>query len=294
MYRVDGGAWQTWAGAPLVAEALFSGANSSHVLEARCGDSGAVLSRAIVFNPDYPAPAEHHGYLLWADEAERQALVHKLNNVQPFKISYQNCFRSDSWVQGLPGKSHGPARRVALLAKRSGQCPVQRTRRGRRRPGDAGSRRSSSSGCCGCRGSSRSASRSTLTRSRRPRTTSANSARRKRLWVDAAVAYDIAAGFYRSTQHPGGLTPIEEIQVRDGLAKVAKSLLQFRDNYSRHLRRRRHALAAGLRAEPGRHRPGHADLQDALLRRQRRRPPDGQRPPRRATASTGTRSPTRA
>ena len=231
MYRVDGGAWQTWAGAPLLAEALFSGANSSHVLEAKCGDSGAVLSRAIVFNPDYPAPAEHHGYLLWADEAERQVLIHKLNNVQPFKISYQNCFRSDSWVQGLPGKLtdqrgvwrfwpsvvgnalsnalvvavDGPATPVAPLLKQrllwmsrlepiGFEVHIDEITPAKDYLSELGQTEES--------------------------------------WVDAAVAYDIAAGFYRSAQDPGGLTPIEEIQVRDGLAKVAKSLLQFRDNYS--------------------------------------------------------------
>ena len=231
MYRVDGGAWQTWSGAPLLTEALFSGSNSSHVLEAKCGDSGAALSRAIVFKPDYPAPAEHHGYLLWADEAERQALIHKLKNVQPFKISYENCFRSDSWVQGLPGKLtdqrgvwrfwpglvgnalsnalvvavEGPETPVAPLLKQrllwmsrlepiGFECHIDEITPAKDYLSELG--------------------------------------QTEELWVDAAVAYDIAAGFYRSTQDPGGLTPIEEILVRDGLAKVAKSLLQFRDNYS--------------------------------------------------------------
>jgi hypothetical protein len=231
MYRVDGGAWQTWSGAPLLAETLFSGSNSSHVLEARCGPSGAALSRAIVFNPDYPAPTEHHGYLLWADETERQALVYKLKNVQPFKISYQNCFRSDSWVQGLPGKLtdqrgvwrfwpglvgnalsnalvvavEGPTTPVAPLLKQrllwmsrlepiGFECHIDEITPAKDYLSELG--------------------------------------QTEELWVDAAVAYDIAAGFYRSTQDPGGLTPIEEILVRDGLAKVAKSLLQFRDNYS--------------------------------------------------------------
>jgi hypothetical protein len=234
-YRVDGGEWQTWSGATLNAEALFSGENSTHLLEAKCGASGAVLSRAIVFNPDYPAPAEHHGYMLWADEAERQALIHKLNIVQPFKVSYQDHFRSDSWVQGLPASftdQRGVWRYWPGVVGNALSNALVLTVEGPATP--AGS------------AAAPALKQRLLWMSRLEpigfechidditpaKDYLSELGQTEEAWVDAAIAYDIAAGFYRSAQHPGGLTPIEELLVRDGLAKVAKGLLQFRDNYN--------------------------------------------------------------
>ena len=235
MYHVDGGAWRTWSGAPLAAEALFSGANTSHVLEAKCGPSGAALSRAIVFNPSYPAPAEHHGYLLWADETERQALVHKLNNVQPFKVSYQNCFRSDSWVQGLPasltdrrgvwrcwpGLVGNALSNALVLAVEGPKTPAGSIVAPALKQRLLWMSRLEPIGF-ECHIDTITPAKDYLS----------ELGQTEELWVDAAIAYDIAAGFYRSAQHSGGLTPVEEILARDGLAKVAKTLLQFRDNCS--------------------------------------------------------------
>ena len=51
-------------------------------------------------------------------------------------------------------------------------------------------------------------------------------------FADAGVAYDIMAAFCRKSQDPQGVTPIEEICIRESLAKIAKTILQYRDNYT--------------------------------------------------------------
>ena len=48
---------------------------------------------------------------------------------------------------------------------------------------------------------------------------------------DAAVAYSLLAGSFRREQgNPQGLSPIEDLKIRDALAMQAKTALQFRDN----------------------------------------------------------------
>jgi hypothetical protein len=235
MYCVDGGVWQSWSGAPLNAEALFSGENSTHVLEARCGASGAVLRRAIVFNPGYPAPAEHHGNMLWADEAERQALIYKLNNVQPFKISYQNCFRSDNWIQGLPASftdQRGVWRYWPGVVGNALSNALVLAVEGPATPAGSAVAPALKQRLLWMSRLEPIGFECTIDDTTPAKDYLSELGQTEEAWVDAAIAYDIAAGFYRSAQHPGGLTPIEEMLVRDGLAKVAKSLLQFRDNYS--------------------------------------------------------------
>ena len=234
MYRVDGGAWQTWSGAPLAAGALFSGSNSSHLLEAKCGASGAVLSRAVIVNPDYPAPNDHHGYMLWADEAERQALIYKLNNVQPFKISYQNCFRSDGWVQGLPASftdQRGVWRFWPGLMGNALSNALVLAVEGPATPAGSAVAPALKQRLLWMSRLEPIGFEVTIDNITPAKDYLSELGQTEQQWVDAAIAYDIAAGFYRSAQYSGGLTPIEELLVRDGLAKVAKSLLQFRDNY---------------------------------------------------------------
>ena len=97
-YRVGQGTWRTYGGTPLVASDIFTTDNVPATLEVRCGPAGVVLRRTVIMNPDYPAPGEQHGNLLWADEAERQAVINKVHNIQPFKKSYET-FRS-GYYQG--------------------------------------------------------------------------------------------------------------------------------------------------------------------------------------------------
>jgi hypothetical protein len=236
-YRVDGGVWQTYAGTSLASELLFSGSNTTHLLEAKCGASGTVLERTIVFNPSFPAPTEQHGYLLWSNETERQAVSNKVNNVQPFKISYQNYFRSDGFRQGSTSNYYnfndqrGVWRYLANQAANTLQNAFVVAIEG---PTTAA-------------GSNDVwlAKQRLLWMSRLEPVGFENDigeptpakdylselGQTEEQWTDAAVAYDLMAGYYRNSQYPGGITPVEEFYIRDSLAKVAKSLLQFRDNY---------------------------------------------------------------
>ena len=97
-YRIGSGDWRPFDGAALAAARLFSPDGKPLVLEAKCGRSGVVLRRTVVCNPDYPAPSEQHGNLLWADDAERRAVARKVHSIQPFKRSYE-IYR-DGYYQG--------------------------------------------------------------------------------------------------------------------------------------------------------------------------------------------------
>lgn len=231
-YRIGGGAFQKYAGNPLKAGDLFKGGNSTHVLEAKCGEKGVVYRRSIVFEPAHPAPAENHGYLLWKDEDDRQATVKKLLNVDPFKKSYAEF--CGNYNQGMPGKFEdardgwcqgalmasqalanafvmaveGPETRLesARLAK------TRLLRMARLQP--LGAMESPSSHTPG-------------------KDFMNELGQTMHQFADAGVAYDLLAGFYRSTQHPEGMTPVEEWKIRDGLAKIAHALLgQMRENMS--------------------------------------------------------------
>ncbi len=235
LFCVDSGSWQTWTGTSLVASALFSGSNATHLLRTKCGSSGVVSSRTIVFNPTWPAPTEQHGYLLWANETERQALIYKLNNVAPFKTSYQNCFRSDTWVQGLPA-TFTDQRGNWRFWPGQASCAVENAL-----VVAVDGPASTTGGPCAIAAKQRLLWMSrleplgfecTIDTPTPAKDYLSELGQTEEAWTDAAIAYDILAGFYRSSQSAGGLTPIEEIQIRDGLAKVVKSLIQFRDNYS--------------------------------------------------------------
>lgn len=230
-YRLAGGAWQTWDGTPMAAAKLLPKAGVEVVLEARCGPEGAVLRRTMVRDPEHPAPGERHGFMLWADEAELRQVRHRLHQVEPFQTSY-GAFRGD-YHQGVgeaPGDVRGGWRSGATQAVRSLNNAL----------------------VVAVEGAEAAAAEARLAKQRLLRmarlqpvgfeTTISNSTPAKdflnelgqtvQLFADAGVAYDLLAAHYRSTDHPEGMTPIEERLIRDGLAKIAKSILQFRDNYS--------------------------------------------------------------
>ncbi len=96
MYKADAGSWTTWNGTALVASALFSGSNTLHTLQVKCGASGTVLTRSIDYIPDYPAPSEVHGNLLWSNSAERQTIINKITTVQPFAAAFQGQYGNPS------------------------------------------------------------------------------------------------------------------------------------------------------------------------------------------------------
>jgi hypothetical protein len=226
-FRVGGCHWRVWHGAAIEAGDLFK-SGASTTLEVKAGLSGAVRTLTVVLDPDYPATSETHGRLLWADDSERQAMVTRLQTVQPFTVSFET-FLSD-WYQGLPAGD------------------PSNTRGTWRASADVASKALSNSFAAAIKGADHATAaiaKSRLLRLGRLEPvgfeSNINSAtpakdfmnelgQTMELFGDAGVAYDLLASFYRKSQAPGGMTPIEELTIRDGLAKVAKSMLQFRDN----------------------------------------------------------------
>ena len=230
-FRVDAGAFQKFSGQPLTAGNLFQGDNSAHILEAKCGEKGVICRRSIVFAPSYPAPSEKHGYLLWKNEEDRQETIKKLQNVEPFKTSYN--VKCGDWYQGLPanfsdarqGWCGGAYEAGATLAnafvmavdgpeKRRELAKIAKTRLLRMARIQPVGANENTVGCTPCK--------DFLNEIGQPLQT----------YADAGVAYDLLAGFFRQSQHPDGMTPIEEIRIRDGLAKIAHALIgQTRENW---------------------------------------------------------------
>jgi putative Ig domain-containing protein/dockerin type I repeat protein len=230
-YRVGDGAWQTYAGTALVASALFTVVDTPTVLEVRAGAAGVVYQRTVVLNPSVPAAAEQHGDLMWANEAERQACIDKLHNMQPFKKSYE-LFRG-SYYQGA-GTTYDDTRGIW----RSGASLASVSL--------ANAMVVAIEGAEGGLTEARMAKRRLLRVARlqpvgfdynvsfaTPAKDYMNELGQTiQQFGDAGMAYDLLAGHFRSTDHAEGMTPIEEICIREGLGKIAKTILQVRANWS--------------------------------------------------------------
>ena len=231
-YSVDGGNFQDYEGTPILASSLFGGSNTTHALRVRCGSEGVVCSRDIVYQPDYPGASETHGYLLWKDETEKQEVTNKIKNVQPFKYSYSTY--KGNWYQGLP---------VSFSDARNGWCS------GASMAGNA----LANAFVVAIEGPSNASVNAAAAKTRLLRMArikpvgtdidiDAQSPSKDflnelgqtlELFADAGVAYDLMAGFCRQSQYSGGLTPVEEYKIRDGLAKIVTTVLgRMHESYS--------------------------------------------------------------
>ena len=229
-YRVGEGAFQTWDGNPVIAGDIFTEEDVPLTLEVRAGADGVVLSRSVVLNPSVPAANEDHGHLLWQDEDERLALTDKLKDVEPFKASYDIFWNSDYY--------HGTS------------AVFDDTRGGWRHEAGQASTALSNAFVVAIEGAAGAETQAQLAKTRLLRlarlhpvgfeasVSHATPAKdflnelgqTLQQFADAAVAYDSLAAHYRQSDHPEGMSPIEELWIRDGLAKIAKSIVQFRGN----------------------------------------------------------------
>lgn len=229
--RVNEGSWMRVASSTVVAGDLFQPLSTVQTLEVRRGTHGPSIVREVVLNPDYPAPNEEHGFLLWGDEFERAAVSQKITAIQPFKRSYEiftnNYYQASTqpltdvrggWCSGAGQAGaalsnaftvaiDGPEMRLPLA-----QLAKQRLLRAARLEpvgyeNDVGSA---------------TPSKDYLNELGQTIQT----------FADLGIAYDLVAAHFRRTHHPDGMSPIEELRIRDGLAEIAKSTLQFRDNWS--------------------------------------------------------------
>ena len=230
-YRVDGGTWQTYGGTPVRADSIFSQTDTEILLEVRCGTAGEILKRTVVMEPGYPGATETHGNLLWADSTERQAVVTKVHNVEPFKTAYNTI--QEEWAQGLTDEV-GDAR--GLWTSGASQASTALNNAFTMAMEGAGNAEEYAQ-----------AAKTRLMRMARwqplgyectpdwatPGKDFLNELGQTiQMYAEAGVAYDLLAADYRRSQYAGGMSPIEEIWIREGLAKIAKSTLQMRNNWS--------------------------------------------------------------
>lgn len=230
-YRVDSGEFQKFSGQPVTAGNLFQGDNSAHVLEAKSGEKGVVYKRGIVFAPSYPAPSEKHGYMLWKNEEDRQETVNKLQSVEPFKKSYSEYGNAnyqgstasfgdarEGWCEGADGAGRilanafvAAVEGVDIRLESAKLAKTRLLRVARLQPVGAIEN----------------------TQTHTPAKDFLDELGQTLVRYGAAGAgYDLLAGCFRQSQHPDGMTPIEEIRIRDGLAKIAHALIsQTRENY---------------------------------------------------------------
>lgn len=223
-FRLDDQPWRTYAGEPFDVATLLDGEDRSVVLEARCGEQGPTVRRRLVFKPAHPAPQERHGRLLWTDEKDRAQVIDKLKGTAPFKQAFTRLredvlkrgpsgfgtvrggWRSgagsasasldEAFVAAVDGFAASPAPalsakirllRLARLQPVGAEIDINQHSPGKDYINELGQ---------------------TL-----------------QLYTDAAVAYDLLADGFRSTEHPDGMTPVEELIIREGLAEIAHAIL---------------------------------------------------------------------
>jgi len=229
-YRVGAGEWTRYDG-PLEVAAILARDATPTVLRARLGKNGPVLSRTLVMNPAAPAPDERHGYMLWADDEERVRCIEKLHTIEPFASSYR-IFRSSFYMgsDATFGDARGGWRSGASMASKCLNNALVAVVEGVKNQPDLAAlakkrlMRLARLEAVGFENGVSSATPSKDYLNELGQTL--------QLYADAGVAYDLLAGAYRSSDDPAGMTPIEERWIRDGLAEVAKTMLQFRDNWS--------------------------------------------------------------
>lgn len=91
-YRINGGTWTTAREAVIVDRAFRDGSNT---LEYRCaGSSDRIRTRTVVRNPPHPSLSEPHGNFLWVDAAEFKRITDRLER-PPYKDCWNKLLTTD-------------------------------------------------------------------------------------------------------------------------------------------------------------------------------------------------------
>lgn len=230
-FRVGNKPFSDWNGSPLRIGDLIKETNAPVVIEACNGSGGPVVARTFILNPAFPAPLEKHGNMLWADEAGRAEVQRKLNTVEPFKTVW-SAFKNSAFYQAT-------------------NVVFTNTRGIWRSTADSAIPTLNNALVYALEPGSANLSKAALAKTRLLRMfrlksigyeleiNSATPAKdyfnelsqTMQEFADAAVAYDLLAGSFRATDNPAGLTPIEELRIRDGIGEVASSLLHYLTNW---------------------------------------------------------------
>ena len=224
-FRLDGGQAQPYTGA-IPSDTLSDG---KHVLEYYF-EGGTHKTRTIVKNPPYPSADEKHGYLLWADDAEREAIKARLDR-EPYKSTYESC-RTQWHGQATADRQLGRGGRDwvsaalinALVACFDG-VEARAPKAGRSYAGYAKWMLLDNKLNLDPVGFELSHNFAAMPTAE---------------WntfgyysvndvYDAAFAYDLLISIYRADKAPGGITPIEDLKIRDSLARwIAVHMFEFR------------------------------------------------------------------
>ncbi|MEK7412108.1 MAG: sigma-70 family RNA polymerase sigma factor [Planctomycetota bacterium] len=215
-YRIDQGEAQNYQ-APLRSESFSDGA---HVLEYWI-DGGPHRTRAVVKNPVSPGAQETHPRLLWADDAELATIRARLGR-EPYKTIYDGSRTSakgagHTAIDAILGRGSrnwvSAALGNAFIAKIEG--PEAKTPTGTRTFASYAKHvlldNKLSFDPVGME----------LNHNFAPMPTAEWNAYGYYVVnevYDLALAYDLLISFYRADQAPGGITPIEDLKIRDLLA----------------------------------------------------------------------------
>ena len=231
-YRVGNKPFTDWNGALLRIGDLIKETNTPVVIEARNGSGGPVMARTFILNPAFPAPQETHGNMLWANEAGRAEVQRKLSAVEPFKTVWKN-FKISDFYQDM-NVVFSNTRGIWRATAGSASTALNNAMVYAVEPGAANLNKAE-------------LAKTRLLRMFRLKSigyeleinsaTPANDyfnelSQTMQQFADAAVAYDLLAGYFRATDHPSGLTPIEELRIRDGIGEIAFSLLRYLTNWN--------------------------------------------------------------
>ncbi|MEK7411844.1 MAG: hypothetical protein AAB263_00840, partial [Planctomycetota bacterium] len=211
-FRIDGGTERRYTG-PLRSDDFTDGV---HVLEYWI-EGGPHKQRALVKNPSWPSTGERHPKLLWADERELAQIKARMQR-EPYKATYEG-FRQEGGhaITANLGKGRrtwvGGALESAFVARIEGA--EAKAAKGTHSYASLAKRVLLDNKLCydpvGIE----------LSHNFDPMPTAE--------WnsfgyyvvddvFDLALAYDLLISFYRSDQCAGGITPIEDLKIRDALA----------------------------------------------------------------------------
>jgi len=228
-HRVEGPPrdFRTFGDQPLRSDELFGEPGGIYDLFYKCGDAGPVCHRRIVFEPDFPAPGERHGYLLWETDAQKARVRANLEK-EPWKTGFARLSQvSEDPEAGLDNPVRPPWRgemgRAGAALKHAFVGAMTDWAAAPADHGYIAKRRLLRFYAAEPLGIEVYLS----TTGGSPDLTPLGQE-----WLGnyaAPIAYDLlASGYRRSADRPRGMTAIEELKIRDNLAQLAKLWQQFR------------------------------------------------------------------
>lgn len=241
-YRINGGSWTTAPEAVIADRAFKDGSNT---LEYRCASSpDRIRTRTVVRNPPHPSRQEPHGDFLWVDAAEFKRITARLDR-PPYQEGWDKLLTSDdrtfhamwdrnglqNWrrpwfstekgFSGMHPSVGGAATPNAFIAAVKGWDFA--------RPGQSKSfgryaKEMVLRNLWGRLDAIRFYGNQSNGANPSTEVVGAGYYMIKQIF-DAVPAYDILAGRFRSDQVTDGITPIEDLYIRDTLALAAAQMV---------------------------------------------------------------------